>query len=111
MTLEYATTVFLVFVFIAAEVYRSVRGQRGVILSVEEGALAQILLPEVRVGVRLNDGRDVSATLNGCTLCLGRLKIGDQVRVSPSRDGYVVDLPWFRSGKSDESRDKCHCSH
>ncbi len=101
MHIEQATVLFLVMVFAAAEVYRLVRGRRGVIVSEDDSGLAGIALPVTSVKVRLECGDEVTATMNCCTACLGRLKIGDEVRVSDSSDGYVVDLPWFR-------RRSCH---
>jgi hypothetical protein len=110
MSLENATLVFLVLVFLAAEIHRALRSTRGVIVSVEEGSLGPVPLPIMKVGVRLDRGDEVSASLNCCTLCLGRLNIGDEVRVCPSREGYVVDLPWFRSRRSKDAGKACQCS-
>lgn len=95
--IEYATVIFLIVVFVAAEIYRSTRGVRGVISSVRDVGIDPILLPVTPVNVRLESGDEITANLNCCTACLGRLKIGDQVRVSKSKDGYVVDLPWVRN--------------
>jgi hypothetical protein len=101
MNIEHITLAFLVIVFAAAEVYRLMRGSRGVIVREEDGGFPGIALPVTTVRVRLETGDEVAASMNCCTACLGRLKIGDEVRVSHSRDGYVVDLPWFR-------RRSCH---
>ncbi|MGB6065833.1 MAG: hypothetical protein WBG50_13595 [Desulfomonilaceae bacterium] len=98
MHIEQATVFFLVIVFAAAEVYRMLRGRRGVLVSEDNQGLPGIALPVTSVKVRLESGDEVTATMNCCTACLGRLKIGDEVRVSDSSDGYVVDLPWFRRG-------------
>ncbi len=35
------------------------------------------------VKVRMKDGAEIDADLNSCTACMGRLKVGDEVRVSP----------------------------
>jgi hypothetical protein len=94
--LEQATILFLVIVFIAAEIYRSRRGLRGSILAVNDAGLPLIAAPVMSVQVRLRDGREVTASLTCCTACLGRVQIGDEVRVANTRDGWVVDLPWFR---------------
>ena len=96
MNLEYATTLILLAFFAAAEIYRFKRGLRGVIVSVSDPGIP---LPVTSVKVRLQAGDEVAAQLNCCTACLGQLKIGDQVRVAPSSDGYVVDLPWFRRSR------------
>ena len=95
--IEYATVIFLIVFFIAAEIYRSTRGVRGVIASVKDVGIDPILLPITPVNVRLENGEEVTANVNCCTACLGRLQIGDQVRVSRSKEGYVVDLPWIQN--------------
>jgi hypothetical protein len=101
MNIEQATVLFLVIVFAAAEIFRFMRGRRGVIVCEEDAGFPGIALPVTSVRVRLESGDEVTASMNCCTACLGRLKIGDEVRVSNSRDGYVVDLPWL-------SRRSCH---
>jgi hypothetical protein len=101
MNIEHATIIFLVIVFAAAEIFRLMRGRRGVIVCEEDCGLPGIALPVTKVRVKLESGDEVAASMNCCTACLGRLKIGDEVRVSHSREGYVVDLPWFR-------RRSCH---
>lgn len=101
MNIEQATVVFLVIVFAAAEIFRLMRGSRGVIVCEEDEGFPGIALPVTTVRVRLESGDEVTAAMNCCTACLGRFKMGDEVRVSHSRDGYVVDLPWF-------SRRACH---
>lgn len=94
MTLEHATLAILLALFIAAEVYRYTRGVPGVIVSQNDFGLP---LPVSSVEVRLSGGQIVTASLNCCTACLGHLRIGDEVRVTHSKDGYVVDLPWSRT--------------
>ncbi len=101
--IEYATVLFLVVVFVAAEVYRMRRAKTGRIVDFEDQGVALVALPMMKVQVRLDDGAIVQAHLNSCTACLGRLQIGDAVRVSPSRDGWVVDLPWVRGKKCSSS--------
>jgi hypothetical protein len=95
MNLEHATLIFLIALFVLAELYHMARGERGLIIDVHEPALAHFL-PAMQVTVELTEGREVVATLSGCTACLGRLQIGDEVLVRSSKDGYVVDLPWVR---------------
>ncbi len=109
MTLEHATLIFLVLVFVAAEVYRTRRGQPGVIVSVGATSFGPIPLPLVQVDVRLETGSKVSASLDCCTACLGRLNVGDEVRVFRSNEGYKVALPWVRSGASGKSTNRCEC--
>lgn len=95
MNWEYITLLFLVIIFAAAEIYRAIHGKRGVILALEDSPVATLLLPVTSVRVKLGDGSEVSARMNCCTACLGRLRVGDEVRVSDTRDGYVVELPWL----------------
>lgn len=99
MTIEQVTVVFVIGVFVAAEIYRAKRGLKGVIVAVDSSSLGPVALPVMTVRVRLESGDEVTAGLNCCTACLGRLQVGDWVRVADSRDGYVIDLPWFRGRK------------
>jgi hypothetical protein len=97
MNIEHATLAFLIALFVAAEAFRIIRGTRGVILSVRDEGLAAAM-SVMTVKVKLKGGAEIDAELNSCTACMGMLKVGDEVRVSPTRDGYVVDLPWMRRG-------------
>lgn len=106
MNLDYATTLILLVFFAAAEIYRLKRGRRGVIVSMNDPGM---LLPVTSVTVRLGDGDEVTAQLNCCTACLGQLKIGDEVRVAPSREGYVIDLPWFRRSRCTDGGETQKC--
>jgi hypothetical protein len=99
MNLEYLTFLILVGFFVAAEVYRFRRGMSGEIVGLEPSTLGPVVLPVQPVRVRLDAGDEVTATMNCCVACLGRLQVGDRVRVTKSREGFVVDLPWTR-GKS-----------
>lgn len=96
MSLEHVTLLFLVGIFVSAEIFRARRGMRGVIVSADDSSIGPVALPVMTVKVKLDRGDEVTASLNCCTACLGRLNVGDQVRVADSRDGYVIDLPWFQ---------------
>jgi hypothetical protein len=106
--LEHATILFLVVVFIAAEVRRMRLAENGRIVGFDdEGVpLAPMLVTEVRV--RLDNGEVVRARLDSCTACLGRFQMGDSVRVTPTRDGWTVDLSWLRR-KNRRSYPGTHC--
>ena len=104
MNIEHITIAFLIAVFVAVEIYRSSRGKRGAIIAINDSGYGE-LLPVLSVKVRLDRGDLVDANLNCCTACLGKLRIGDEVRVCASREGYVVDLPWLRR-RSCSSRPK-----
>ena len=97
MSLEYITLLFLIFVFTAAEAYRIKRGSRGVVTAINDYGLPSIILPAIQLRVRLTNGQYVTATATSCVACLGRLKIGDEVRVCRSKDGYTADLLWMHS--------------
>lgn len=99
MNWEYITLLFLMIIFAAAEIYRAAHGKRGVILDLEDSPVATLLLPVTNVRVKLEDGHEVSAQVNCCTACLGRLRVGDEVRVSDTRNGYVVELPWLNRSR------------
>jgi hypothetical protein len=91
--IEFVTLVFLVGMFLAAEVYRFRRGRPGVIVAAEASLIP---LPVQQVRVRTAEGEEVTAAVDCCTACLGRLQVGDEVRVSAGRDGHVIHLPWIR---------------
>lgn len=95
--LEYLTLLFLVALFVAAEVYRIRGGRRGILVAADDPFDSPAPLPVTRVRVMLDDNREVAASLNCCTACIGRLNVGDEVRVAETKDGWVVDLAWFRS--------------
>lgn len=95
--LEYLTLLFLVALFVAAEVYRMRSGRRGVLLAADDPIDSPAPLPVTHVRVMLDDNSEVAASLNCCTACIGRLNVGDEVRVAETKDGWVVDLAWFRS--------------
>jgi len=97
MSIEHATIFFLIAVFVTAEIYRMLRGRRGVIVSANGSHPAGVALPVFQIEVELRDGTRINAAANCCTACLGRLKVGDEVLVTASQDGYVVELPWMRS--------------
>lgn len=102
MTLEHATLLFLVVLFLAAEVFRTARGARGVLLSLNDPGHDIATVPVIKARVKLHDGTVIDAGLNFCTACIGQLKVGDEVRVTNSREGYILDLPWFQRRPSRE---------
>jgi len=69
-------------------------------VAVQDDRLGPVPLPVMRVRVRLQGGQEVTAGLNCCTACLGRLTVGDEVRVTDTADGYTADLPWLLRRKS-----------
>ena len=56
MTLDHATLIFLVFVFVAAEVYRIRRGQAAVIVSVGDNSFGPVQLPVMQIGGTAGNG-------------------------------------------------------
>ncbi len=107
MDLEYFTSVLLLGVFIAAEVYRAIASRKGFIVGFKVmDEPGQSLSFGTTAHVKLKNGDDVYANISPCTMCLGRLGIGEEVRVIPSGRGYLVDLPWFRTMSCSEQG--CH---
>lgn len=102
------TTIFVLGVFVAAEVYRVVGSQKGVIVGLKfrEGAGAWVALGAT-ADIKLKNGVDITANIPPCTLCLGRLGVGEEVRVMRSERGYSVDLPWFRTIKCSRANRRC----
>lgn len=96
MSFEYATLIFLVAVFLAAEAHRILRGRRGVVLSVDSGQLGESALVGVRALILMENGAEITADIPACTVCIGRLSVGTEVRVTSSERGYLVDIPWCR---------------
>jgi hypothetical protein len=113
MTLEFLTIAFLVTVFVAAEIWRGLSAMRGVIVSMNDDGLSFAAMGVGTIDVRLENGEQITASVNCCTACLGRLRIGDQVRVCHSKEGYVADLPWVRGRSCDTNKPvnptpRCH---
>lgn len=97
--IEQITLFFLIAVFILAEIYRARRSVRGVVISVENSS-PQNFLGEIKTAiVKLNSGREITATLTSCSACLGKIDVGSEVKVFNSSNGYVIDPVWFRSRK------------
>jgi hypothetical protein len=94
--LEYVTLIFLVTVFLAAEAYRMVRGKRGVVLAVAAEKPGEAALVGINALILLENGSQIEAQIPACTVCIGRLGVGTQVRVTQSEWGYLVDIPWCR---------------
>ncbi|MGB9617611.1 MAG: hypothetical protein ACP5M0_11550 [Desulfomonilaceae bacterium] len=106
MDWDYLTTLSLVAVFLAAELYRCFGSRRGVILDLKSDERVAALNSATAL-IRLEDGNEIAAEIPPCTLCLGRLGIGEEVRVIRGARGYSVDLPWFL--RSRRSRLACGC--
>jgi hypothetical protein len=100
MDIELITLAFLIVLFVTAEVYRSLKSSRGVIVSFEDSDLGFLVSPVLTARVRLEDGAIVQATANSCAVCMGKMAVGTQVRVYCSSTGYVLDSPWFRKKSS-----------
>ncbi len=99
MNIENITLGFLIAVFILAEIYRTLRSARGVIVSVEDSG-PQNFFGEIRTAVvRLKSGREVTAKMSQCAACIARIQLGSEVKVFNSSDGFTIDPVWFRSRK------------
>jgi hypothetical protein len=108
MDIETITLIFLIVLFLTAEIYRVSRSSHGIIVSFEESEFGFLVSPTLMARVKLNDGSVVSATVNSCTACMGRLAVGSQVRVYRSSDGHVVDTPWIRKKISFSCGKECN---
>lgn len=93
--LEHITLIFLVCLYATAEIYRVARSHRAIVTALHDTGVPLVPMLEQSVTVRLADGREIRAKMNCCTACLGNIGLGDEVRVSESRDGWCVHLPWF----------------
>jgi len=93
-SLESLTALFLVGLFLYAEIQQWIGRKKGVIVGVVGSPLplADLLGSEVRV--RMHGGELVTAVVPACTQCMGRLQVGDEVDMVRTRDGYVVKLPF-----------------
>jgi hypothetical protein len=97
MNVEHVTLLFLIAVFILAEIYRARRSIRGIIVSVEDSG-PQNFLGEIRTAVvKLRSGEEVTAKLTQCAACIAKIQLGSEVKVFNSSDGYTIDPVWFRS--------------
>lgn len=95
MNVEQATILFLIAVFITAEARRMGRGLTGTIEGLDDQTLGLADFSAMKVSVRLADGRLILADLDSCTACMARLNIGDEVRVSNTKSGWVIGVPWM----------------
>lgn len=93
-SLELMTVLFLVGFFLYVEIRQWVGRRQGVIVGVIGSPLplANLLGSEVRV--RMDDGELITAVVPACTQCMGRLRVGDDVHVVSTGDGYSVKLPF-----------------
>jgi hypothetical protein len=96
MDIETITTIFLIAVFVSTEVFRIITGRKGTIVALKTDE-TPLLLFNPNVVVRLRSGEEISAGVDCCTACLGKLKTGDRVKVVKSKNGYQVNLPWIVS--------------
>ena len=94
MVVENLTLLFLVLVFVLAELWSAVRGLRGVMVGFCDDEIPMLRLADRRVQVRLKDGSLVSAKVSGCTACMNRLAVGDAVSLLRQGAELVVAVPW-----------------
>ena len=97
-SIELLTFLFLVGVFTFLEVYQIFSKKKGVIVDVVESPIPLGGMLGGEVVVRMTSGRVVRAKLSGCTQCMGRFTVGDEVHLIRSRSGYSVKIP-FMSGR------------
>ncbi len=95
-TLFLLTSVLLLAGWLLLELVLRRRVLRGTILEAVPAPVPLAGLLATDFAVRLDDGREVTARASGCVQCLAQLARGSRVALLPSRDGYVITLPWLR---------------
>jgi hypothetical protein len=88
------TTLFLIAVFLAAELYRFKRRITGLIRDIRfldddptglMGARIQVITPE---------NGEITAFISSCQMCASPISIGAKVLLIPGPNGYVMKSPW-----------------
>lgn len=105
--IELLTFFFLVGFFAFLEIRQLFDKERGIIVDFVEPALPLAGMLSTEVLVRMEDGNIVNANLSGCTQCMGRFQVGDEVHLIRSRSGYSVKIP-FISRKRDHICERQH---
>jgi hypothetical protein len=107
MDIEQITLLFLVAIFVLAEIYRARRSVRGIVVSMEESGPLNFFGEFSTAVVRLSSGKKVQARMTSCTACLGKIGPGSEVRIFSSSEGYQIDPVWIRTVKNSVTGDSC----
>jgi hypothetical protein len=89
------TALFLVAVFLAAELYRFKRRIAGLVKEIRfmDGDATGILGAYVQVATQENG--EVVGFISGCQLCACPIAIGESVLLIPGPEGYIIKSPWL----------------
>jgi len=108
MTIEVGTLLFLVIVFVGAEIWTHRHGLRGRVIEMVDDANGLPRMVDRQMKVRLNAGSVVTARVSGCTSCMARFVLGDPVVLVRHSGGYTVTVPWFERTCSAPEEGRCH---
>lgn len=104
-SLTFYTFIGLLVFFAVAEIYRAKFLVKGVILEFcpSELGIEELILS--RMKVQLKNGQVVESEASSCTMCMGRLMVGDEVSLSKKDERYVVNLPFkMRTKRNNQNR-------
>ena len=87
------TFIALIIFFVAVEIYRAKCYLRGIIIEFCPSITGIDNLILSRLKIKLEDGKIIEAEASRCTMCMGRLTIGDEINVIKSNNRYIVNLP------------------
>ncbi len=98
-SLTFYTFIGLLAFFAFAEFYRARFNVKGVIIEFcpSELGIEEFIIS--RMKVQLKNGQVVEAEATSCTMCMGKLMVGDEVSLSKKDERYIVNLP-FKGKKS-----------
>lgn len=107
MNIEHITLLFLITVFVLAEIYRARRSVRGVVVSFEDTGPLNFFGEVRTVVVKLSSGELIQARMSSCAQCLGKIEPGSEVRIFDSSEGFQIDPVWIRSSKNCAQKNSC----
>lgn len=105
-SLTFYTFIGLLVFFALAEIYRAKLLVKGVIIEFCPSKLGIDEFILSRMKVQLKNGQVVEAEASSCTMCMGKLMVGDEVSLAKKDERYVVNLP-FRVTRKKGKRISC----
>lgn len=87
------TFIALIIFFAVVEVYKSKTYIKGMIVDFCHSDIGVEKLITSRIKVKLENSQIVEAEAMSCTMCLGHFAVGDEVKLTKSKDKYIVNLP------------------
>ena len=97
------TTLFLILVFLAAEIASHAGKVKGRIIRFAREEMHVPGLTGCRILVEKENGERVWAEASGCVACQGNFKIGDEIKLVSTSGGYKVMIPFFSFGNGSHS--------